>query len=105
MVPCGIQPLCGTGGSVIDHRRRPRVSSRTSRSRTDECPPRAQRRPCQGWPAVRLGSYRMVQSGSENAYGFLDWRTVPWMSSKEPAKYPVKSLAKALRLLEFLGRP
>ena len=28
-----------------------------------------------------------------------------WMSSKEPAKYPVKSLAKALRLLEFLGRP
>ena len=27
------------------------------------------------------------------------------MSGKEPAKYPVKSLAKALRLLEFLGRP
>ena len=26
------------------------------------------------------------------------------MSGKEPAKYPVKSLAKALRLLEFLGR-
>jgi DNA-binding IclR family transcriptional regulator len=27
------------------------------------------------------------------------------MSGTEPAKYPVKSLAKALRLLEFLGRP
>ncbi len=27
------------------------------------------------------------------------------MSGKEPAKYPVKSLAKALRLLEVLGRP